>query len=41
MVGKLGIEVELGLGIPGNNQRFGFVQIVRVRVEDICIIHDS
>ena len=38
--GKLGIRVKLGLGIPGNNQGFGFIQI-REGVEDISFIQDS
>ena len=38
--GKLGIRVKLGLGIPGNNQGFGFIQI-KEGVEDISFIQDS
>ena len=29
------------MGIPGNNQGFGFIQRVRERVEDISIVQDN
>ena len=41
IIGRLGLGDELELGIPGNNQGFGFIQMVRERVEDIGIIQDS
>ena len=43
MLGKLVLDIWLVLDMPGNNQGFGFIQIVRVRikVEDIGVVHDS
>ena len=29
------------MGMPGNNQGFGFIQRVRERVEDISIVQDN
>ena len=43
MLGKLVLDIELVLDMPGNNQGFGFVQVVRVRIkiEYIGVVHDS
>ena len=41
MLQELELEVKLGLGVSGNNQGFGFIQIVRERGEDKCVIQDS
>ena len=41
MTGRLGLETELGLGMPGNIQGFRFIQMVRERVEDMGVIQDS